>query len=96
MSRSSALGGRLDWRGSAVRVPRRLEGAAGKVTGSAASGPGGQGSPRGSGGLVLRLRREQDVLARMRGTEDRIADAITAFAGTMRSGTRNRQCQECT
>ncbi|MGV4988548.1 DUF1003 domain-containing protein [Streptomyces sp. NRAIS4] len=33
--------------------------------------------------MALRLRREQDVLARMRGTEDRIADAITAFAGTM-------------
>ncbi|MFD8388334.1 DUF1003 domain-containing protein [Streptomyces sp. NPDC059680] len=48
--------------------------------GGAASGPGGQ---RGSGSLALRLRREQDVLARMRGTEDRIADAITAFAGTM-------------
>ena len=26
---------------------------------------------------------EQDVVARMRGTQDRIADAITAFAGTM-------------
>ncbi|MFG2865926.1 DUF1003 domain-containing protein [Streptomyces sioyaensis] len=51
--------------------------------GDAVSGPGGQGGPRGPGGLVLRLRREQDVLARMRGTEDRIADAITAFAGTM-------------
>ncbi|MFJ9850247.1 DUF1003 domain-containing protein [Streptomyces sp. NPDC101150] len=33
--------------------------------------------------MALRLRREQDVLARMRGTEDRIADAITTFAGTM-------------
>lgn len=51
--------------------------------GDAVSGPGGQGGPRGPGALVLRLRREQDVLARMRGTEDRIADAITAFAGTM-------------
>ncbi|MFF8407725.1 DUF1003 domain-containing protein [Streptomyces sp. NPDC014846] len=49
----------------------------------AASGPGGQGRPGGPGSLALRLRREQDVLARMRGTEDRIADAITAFAGTM-------------
>ncbi|MHB9863425.1 DUF1003 domain-containing protein [Streptomyces sp. YIM S03343] len=29
------------------------------------------------------MRHEQDVLARIRGTEDRIADAITAFAGTM-------------
>lgn len=48
--------------------------------GGAASGPGG---PKGPGGLALRLRREQDVLARIRGTEDRIADAITAFAGTM-------------
>ncbi|WP_247196528.1 DUF1003 domain-containing protein [Streptomyces sp. GESEQ-35] len=29
------------------------------------------------------LRNEQAVLARMRGTQDRIADAITTFAGTM-------------
>lgn len=49
----------------------------------AASGPGGQGHPRGPGSLAVRLPREQDILARMRGTEDRIADAITAFAGTM-------------
>ncbi|MCF3171814.1 DUF1003 domain-containing protein [Streptomyces sioyaensis] len=51
--------------------------------GGGPGGPGGQGDSTGPGGLVLRLRREQDVLARMRGTEDRIADAITAFAGTM-------------
>jgi uncharacterized membrane protein len=30
-----------------------------------------------------RIVNEQDVLARMRGTQDRIADAITAFSGTM-------------
>ncbi|MGW4567730.1 DUF1003 domain-containing protein [Streptomyces sp. NPDC004561] len=41
------------------------------------SGPGRPGGP------APRLLREQDVLARMRGTEDRIADVITAFAGTM-------------
>ncbi|MEU6064151.1 MULTISPECIES: DUF1003 domain-containing protein [Streptomyces] len=46
----------------------------------AASGPGRPGGP---GGPALRLLREQDVLARIRGTEDKIADAITAFAGTM-------------
>ncbi|MEV5952301.1 DUF1003 domain-containing protein [Streptomyces sp. NPDC051987] len=32
---------------------------------------------------VLRIANEQDVLAQLRGTQDRIADAITAFAGTM-------------
>ncbi|MFF4501348.1 DUF1003 domain-containing protein [Streptomyces sp. NPDC001401] len=32
---------------------------------------------------TVRIAHEQDVLARMRGTQDRIADAITAFAGTM-------------
>jgi uncharacterized membrane protein len=32
---------------------------------------------------AVRIVHEQDVLARMRGTQDRIADAITAFAGTM-------------
>jgi uncharacterized membrane protein len=31
----------------------------------------------------VRIVNEQDVLARMRGTQDRIADAITAFSGTM-------------
>lgn len=31
----------------------------------------------------IRLRHEQAVFARMRGSQDRIADAITAFAGTM-------------
>ncbi|MGW1878307.1 DUF1003 domain-containing protein [Streptomyces sp. NPDC001975] len=31
----------------------------------------------------VRIVHEQDVVARMRGTQDRIADAITAFAGTM-------------
>ncbi|MFJ3304180.1 DUF1003 domain-containing protein [Streptomyces sp. NPDC086549] len=31
----------------------------------------------------IRLRNEQAVLARMRGTQDRIADAITTFSGTM-------------
>ncbi|MFK0155906.1 DUF1003 domain-containing protein [Streptomyces sp. NPDC090493] len=30
-----------------------------------------------------RIANEQDVLAQLRGTQDRIADAITAFAGTM-------------
>ncbi|MFD8811132.1 DUF1003 domain-containing protein [Streptomyces sp. NPDC059627] len=30
-----------------------------------------------------RIVNEQDVLARMRGTQDRIADAVTAFSGTM-------------
>ncbi|ANP50760.1 putative membrane protein [Streptomyces griseochromogenes] len=44
---------------------------------------GGVSGPGRPGGPGLRLLREQDVLARMRGTEDRIADAITAFAGTM-------------
>ncbi|MGW1004246.1 DUF1003 domain-containing protein [Streptomyces sp. NPDC002520] len=34
-------------------------------------------------GPRIRLRNEQEVLARMRGTQDRIADAITAFSGTM-------------
>jgi uncharacterized membrane protein len=33
--------------------------------------------------LDIRLPNEQAVLARMRGTQDRIADAITTFAGTM-------------
>ncbi|MFD8005968.1 DUF1003 domain-containing protein [Streptomyces mirabilis] len=37
----------------------------------------------GSNGFDLRLPNEQAVLARMRGTQDRIADAITTFAGTM-------------
>ncbi|MEU1168877.1 DUF1003 domain-containing protein [Streptomyces sp. NPDC005921] len=32
---------------------------------------------------ALRITNEQDILARMRGTQDRIADAITAWAGTM-------------
>jgi uncharacterized membrane protein len=32
---------------------------------------------------AVRLRHEQDVYARMRGTQDRIADAITSFAGRM-------------
>ena len=32
---------------------------------------------------TLKIKHEQDVVARMRGTQDRIADAITAFAGTM-------------
>ncbi|MEW1830093.1 DUF1003 domain-containing protein [Streptomyces sp. NPDC088196] len=31
----------------------------------------------------LPLRQERIVFARMRGTQDRVADAITAFAGTM-------------
>ncbi|MEV7864325.1 DUF1003 domain-containing protein [Streptomyces hirsutus] len=34
-------------------------------------------------GPDLRLRHEQAVFARMRRSQDRIADAITAFAGTM-------------
>ncbi|WP_405868948.1 DUF1003 domain-containing protein [Streptomyces sp. NBC_01515] len=34
--------------------------------------------------MDIRLPNEQAVLARMRGTQDRIADAITTFAGTMR------------
>ncbi|MGW7402303.1 DUF1003 domain-containing protein [Streptomyces sp. NPDC054833] len=50
------------------------------MSGGAVSGPGRPGGPGGPG---LRLLREQDVLARIRGTEDKIADAITAFAGTM-------------
>ncbi|MFF3876279.1 DUF1003 domain-containing protein [Streptomyces sp. NPDC001978] len=37
----------------------------------------------GMNGLGRRLRSEQAVLVRMRGTQDRIADAITAFSGTM-------------
>ncbi|MGW2519136.1 DUF1003 domain-containing protein [Streptomyces sp. NPDC001617] len=32
---------------------------------------------------AVKITHEQDVFARMRGTQDRIADAITAFAGTM-------------
>ena len=32
---------------------------------------------------ALRIVNEQDVLAQLRGTQDRIADAITAFSGTM-------------
>ena len=32
---------------------------------------------------TLKVKHEQDVVARMRGTQDHIADAITAFAGTM-------------
>lgn len=32
---------------------------------------------------TVRITHEQDVVGRMRGTQDRIADAITAFAGTM-------------
>ncbi|MFI6661122.1 DUF1003 domain-containing protein [Streptomyces sp. NPDC050523] len=31
----------------------------------------------------VRIVSEQDVLVRMRGSQDKIADAITAFAGTM-------------
>ncbi|MGI5135648.1 MULTISPECIES: DUF1003 domain-containing protein [unclassified Streptomyces] len=34
-------------------------------------------------GSGLRFRHEQVVFARKRGTQDRIADAITAFSGTM-------------
>ncbi|MFD4508289.1 DUF1003 domain-containing protein [Streptomyces sp. NPDC058457] len=37
----------------------------------------------GLNGLDIRLPNEQAVLVRMRGTQDRIADAITAFSGTM-------------
>ncbi|MFD8126106.1 DUF1003 domain-containing protein [Streptomyces sp. RLB3-17] len=37
----------------------------------------------GNNGFDIRLPHEQAVLARMRGTQDRIADAITTFAGTM-------------
>ncbi|MGW1753867.1 DUF1003 domain-containing protein [Streptomyces mirabilis] len=37
----------------------------------------------GSNGFDVHLPNEQAVLARMRGTQDRIADAITTFAGTM-------------
>ncbi|MFF3661205.1 DUF1003 domain-containing protein [Streptomyces olivochromogenes] len=37
----------------------------------------------GNNGFDVRLPNEQAVLARMRGTQDRIADAITTFAGTM-------------
>ncbi|WP_316766174.1 DUF1003 domain-containing protein [Streptomyces sasae] len=32
---------------------------------------------------ALRIVNEQDVLVQLRGTQDRIADAITAFSGTM-------------
>ncbi|MBO4253758.1 DUF1003 domain-containing protein [Streptomyces griseorubiginosus] len=32
---------------------------------------------------AVRIKHEQVVVARMRGTQDRVADAITAFAGTM-------------
>ena len=35
-------------------------------------------------GLPVRLPHEQLILDRMRSNQDRIADAITAFAGTMR------------
>ena len=38
----------------------------------------------GMNGLDARLRHEQYVFARMRGTEDRAADSITAFSGTMK------------
>ncbi|MEU9448844.1 DUF1003 domain-containing protein [Streptomyces sp. NPDC048277] len=34
-------------------------------------------------GSGVRFRNEQVVFARMRGTQDRIADAITTFSGTM-------------
>ncbi|MFD3583649.1 DUF1003 domain-containing protein [Streptomyces sp. NPDC058683] len=37
----------------------------------------------GFNGFDVHLPNEQAVLARMRGTQDRIADAITAFSGTM-------------
>jgi uncharacterized membrane protein len=37
----------------------------------------------GINGLDARLRHEQYVLARMRGTQDRLADAITNFSGTL-------------
>ena len=37
----------------------------------------------GPNGIDVRLRHEQYVLARMRGTQDRASDAITAFSGTM-------------
>jgi len=40
--------------------------------------------PPRSNGLNTRLPNERAVLAQMRGTQDRIADAITTFAGTMR------------
>jgi uncharacterized membrane protein len=39
--------------------------------------------PPRSNGLNTRLPNERAVLAQMRGTQDRIADAITTFAGTM-------------
>lgn len=38
----------------------------------------------GINGLDARLRHEQYLFARMRGTGDRAADAITAFSGTMK------------
>jgi uncharacterized membrane protein len=34
-------------------------------------------------GMDARLRHEQYFLARMRGTQDRVSDAITAFSGSM-------------
>ncbi|MFF8028764.1 DUF1003 domain-containing protein [Streptomyces sp. NPDC007896] len=37
----------------------------------------------GNNGFDVHFPNEQAVLARMRGTQDRIADAITTFAGTM-------------
>jgi uncharacterized membrane protein len=46
--------------------------------------------PRGDGGstagqrhFMVTLPHERDAFARMRGTQDRVSDAITAFAGTM-------------
>lgn len=56
----------------------------------AASGPGGQSRQKGPGSLAVRLRREQDVLARMRGTEDRIADVTSS------TGICSRSVQSCT
>ncbi|MER6129047.1 DUF1003 domain-containing protein [Streptomyces sp. NPDC001795] len=34
-------------------------------------------------GSNIWLRNEQEIVARMRGTQDRLADAITTFSGTM-------------
>ncbi|MGY4741993.1 DUF1003 domain-containing protein [Streptomyces sp. ATMOS53] len=83
----------------AVRPGDRLSGAGDSLTASGGSRPSrmdgmnsefdGHGSPSRPGGIsprqpVVRLPHERIQFARMRSSQDQVADAITSFAGTMR------------
>jgi len=61
----------------------------GPGAGGAGPPPRNAGSPRytknvGARGPAVALTHERDVFAQLRGSTDHVADAITAFAGTMR------------